>query len=458
MGIVAAYAVPHPPLIIPEIGRGEERQIQSTIEAYREVARRIANHKPQTIVVTSPHAPMYRDCFLVCDGNEARGDFRRYGAPQVGVKARYDWKLVGSIMNKAKKRNVPVVSNVGEDTWLDQATLIPLRFINEQYRDYELVRIGLSGLSFEAHRALGQAIAAAVEETGRHVVLVASGDLSHKLLAEGPYGYAPEGPVFDERVTNIFASGNLEGLFQMDQAFTDAAAECGLRSFQIMAGALNAQGLGYDHELLSYEGPFGVGYGVAAFETKATRAGKAGAESQADPYVALARASVEGFVRTGQPIAVPANLPDELLNTQAGAFVSLHKDGELRGCIGTISPTKTNLAEEIIANGVSAAAHDPRFSPVRPEELDRISYSVDVLGEAESIVSSDELDPARYGVIVTNGWRRGLLLPDLEGVDTAEQQVAIALRKAGIHQKESYELQRFEVVRHSRGGEARCGR
>ena len=134
---------------------------------------------------------------------------------------------------------------------------------------------------------------------------------------------------------------------------------------------------------------------------------------------------------------------------RAGAFVSLHKNGRLRGCIGTIQPVRSCVAEEIADNAISAATRDPRFSPVRPEELDSLEISVDVLSEPESISSIAELDVKRYGVIVSKGGRRGLLLPNLDGVDSIDEQIAIALQKAGISEHEKgIKLQRFEVVRH----------
>ena len=242
-----------------------------------------------------------------------------------------------------------------------------------------------------------------------------------------------------------------------------------------MAGAL--EGVPFTHELLSYEGPFGVGYAVAAFEVQGAEgdgAVDAGVDREqdvdeaqddlaafelgADPYVALARASVEGFVRTGRTIERPAGLPPELVQARAGVFVSLHEGGELRGCIGTISPVTGSVADEIVRNGVAAASEDPRFPPVRPDELDALTYSVDVLFPPEPVDSPAELDPARYGVIVAQGYRRGLLLPNLEGVDTVEQQLAIAKRKAGIDPADDdVRLERFEVVRHDRGGGARRG-
>ena len=135
--------------------------------------------------------------------------------------------------------------------------------------------------------------------------------------------------------------------------------------------------------------------------------------------------------------------------------MSLHKHGQLRGCIVTIAPVRKSLAEEVIRNGVAAATEDPRFAPVRPEELPFLEYSVDVLGEPEPVDNLEELDPTRYGVIVTRGHRRGLLLPDLEGVDTVFDQIAIAKQKAGIRPDEQVHLERFEVVRHTAGGEPR---
>ncbi len=187
-------------------------------------------------------------------------------------------------------------------------------------------------------------------------------------------------------------------------------------------------------------------------------AGTVWRQGDVDPIVALARASVERFVTTGMMLEVPKDAPLELLRRRAGAFVSLHERGELRGCIGTIGPTQPDLAREIIRNGVLAASEDPRFPPVASDELDYLEYSVDVLEEPEPAAGLDDLDVREYGVIVSKGWRRGLLLPNLEGVDTVEQQVAIAKRKAGIGWDErDIELERFRVERHARGGEARRG-
>ncbi len=169
-----------------------------------------------------------------------------------------------------------------------------------------------------------------------------------------------------------------------------------------------------------------------------------------DPYVALAKKTIELYIKERKIYRPEDNeLTEEMRSGRAGAFVSIHKNEDLRGCIGTIAPTRVNLAEEIISNAISASTRDPRFYPIREDELPLLVISVDILGEAEPIRSRDELDVKRYGVIVEKGRRRGLLLPDLEGVDTVDYQVEIAKRKAGIYEDdEDVHLYRFEVTRH----------
>lgn len=169
-----------------------------------------------------------------------------------------------------------------------------------------------------------------------------------------------------------------------------------------------------------------------------------------DEYVLLAKNTIDKYVREGI-IYTPGSdeLTAEMTSKRAGAFVSIHKKGELRGCIGTIAPTKDNLAGEIISNAIAASTRDPRFPAITSDELADLEINVDVLGEPEAIDSPDKLDVKRYGVIVEKGYRRGLLLPDLEGVDTIEYQIAIAMQKAGIDfDEKGVQLYRFEVVRH----------
>lgn len=460
MGITAAFMVPHPPLIIPDIGKGQERAIQKTIDAYNEAARRIGSLEPKTIVLISPHQTMYADYFHISPGREASGDFGRFRAGSVKISAAYDTEFVEKLCFLAEKRNLPAGTSGQREKALDHGAMVPLYFVNKYWQNYRLVRIGLSGCPLTAHYELGQAVRETSERLNRETVVIASGDLSHRLKDDGPYGYRKEGPEYDRRIMDVMEKGDFDRLFDFAEDFCEKAGECGHRSFTIMAGALDKTKV--VAERLSYEGPFGVGYGICCYsvcgadgernfkELYEEKERRLIAEQQKheDAYAALARKTIEKYVRTGNIISTPEKLPEEMYRQKAGVFVSIKKEGSLRGCIGTLSATRPSVADEIIHNAVSASSNDPRFAPVEPEELDMLTISVDVLGDMEPIDSPDMLDVKKYGVVVTKGRKRGLLLPNLEGVDTVEEQIAIARRKAGISERESVQLERFEVVRH----------
>lgn len=163
--------------------------------------------------------------------------------------------------------------------------------------------------------------------------------------------------------------------------------------------------------------------------------------------VKLARDTIEAYIRKNEVVLPPGDIPVEM-KQKAGVFVSLHKGGELRGCIGTFSSTTENVAQEIIRNAIAASTEDPRFRPVEEDELSELEISVDVLSAPVKAANEKELDAKRFGVIVSSGGRRGLLLPDLPGVNTPEEQIAIAKRKAGIGDRDPVELQKFEVKRY----------
>ena len=461
MPMLGAVLSPHPPVLLPEVGKGREREISATGSALDQAARAVAGWNPEVLIVASPHTILYGDYFHIAPGSGAQGSMADFGAPQVRMEVKYDAPLREEILRRAENAGLRAGTRGQRDPSLDHGVLIPLYFLRRAGVNCPIVRMGLSGFSALDHYRLGQCVFQAVEALGRRAVFVASGDLSHKLKADGPYGFAAEGPVFDEAVTRAMASGDFLEFLTLDPSLCERAAECGLRSLQIMAGALD--GLAVRPRLLSHEGPFGVGYGVALFPVTGrddTRRYAAACErfrqerlaarrAQEDPWVRLARLSLETYIRHRHALtALPEDLPAELTDRAAGAFVSLHKDGRLRGCIGTIAPSEKNVGWEIVRNAVSAGTRDPRFPPVQAGELEELEYSVDVLGQPEPIDSPARLDPKRYGVIVSYGAKRGLLLPDLDGVDTAAEQIAIARRKGGIREKDPYTLQRFEVVRH----------
>jgi len=462
MSVIEGWLVPHPPLILPEVGRGRQNEIIDTVNSYRTMASEVADAAPDTIVVVSPHSHMYADYIHISPGSGAVGNMKNFGTHGVEIKAEYDAEFVEILSLECVAEGLNAGTMGERDSSLDHGASIPVSFINDVFSNAKYVRAGISGLSVADHYLFGEMIARVSELLGRKTIVVASGDLSHKLLAGGSYGYAPEGPEFDRIVCEVAKNADFSLLFDMDGVFCEKAGECGHRPLLVMAGALDRKAV--SAKLYSYEGPFGVGYAVASFKaagdcenrdfldqyldnTKKQAAERRNVESE---QVALARKTVENYVRTRRLYKEPESLPDTLTKERAGVFVSIKKHGELRGCIGTIDPVTGSVGEEIRSNAVSASTRDPRFEAITEEELPFLEYSVDVLAPAEPAESAEELDPYRYGVIVSLGGKRGLLLPDLEGIDDAETQISIAMKKAGIPERDRsrVRLERFEVIRY----------
>jgi AmmeMemoRadiSam system protein A len=459
---------PHPPIIIREVGQGRESDAQRTIDALEQVAGEIPDHRPETVIVIATHGPLNPGAFVLLAASTARGDFARWGAPHVNFRFDTDGELVAAIRDEARRAELPLDAANRWDDGLDWSITVPLYYLRRGIGDAPLTPMNISFLSAAKHFRFGQAVRQAIDRVGRRAVIVASADLSHRLSEDGPYGFDPAGPELDRRVREAVASWDVQALLTIDDRFRERAGDDAVPSISFLMGALD--GLPVHPRVLSYEGPFGVGYMVAAIDIleegeKAPRAESepalaaverpaqgepediVAAAGPAHPLVRLARDAIEAFVRERR-VLQPAPLALDDVPRRASCFVSLKTtEGQLRGCIGSVDPVEPDLTWEVVRNAIDAATIDPRFSPVEPEELADLVYSVDILAPPEPIQSLDELDPRRYGVIVRNGRRRGLLLPDIEGVDTAEQQVEIARSKALISPDEPLEMWRFEVQR-----------
>lgn len=465
MSIIAGYLMPHPPVLIPEVGQGRERICDNTLKALDQIALSIRSQEPDTLIVITPHGPMFSDGLAIGGEATLRGDLRAFGAPEVELSQPNAPEWVDKIIYEAGKIDVPVVKidqhsarDYRVKTDLDHGALVPLYFVNRHWQHYRLIHITYGLLSLPKLYEFGRMLHRLFQDTPEKTIVIASGDLSHCLKNDGPYAYHPDGPRFDAAAVRLMNAGDFAGLLTLDATLVKNAGECAYRSLAILGGALDE--LKLDSNCHSYEGPFGVGYGVCAFIGCGHEESRLPAlrdrwetahktrKSQEDPWVRLARNTVECFVSNGCLPDMPDGLPEAMLRERHGVFVSIKGPSGLRGCIGTMAPTTPSVAREIIENAVKAAAEDPRFLAVEAQELPELVYSVDVLMPSEPIDSPAELDPKRYGVIVQKGMKRGLLLPDLEGVDTPEEQIRIALRKAGIMESEEYTLQRFEVVRH----------
>lgn len=452
------FLMPHPPVMIPEVGRGREDEIRKTIESCEEISNRIRESEAKIIIIISPHGVVFIDGVAVITSKKLKGNLGKFGVPQLQFDYEIDTELALKIIRNAEEKGIGVAplneinaSRYGVSLELDHGAIVPLYFIGKEYK---LVHITYGMLSPMELMNFGICIKNAVSECGSSAVFIASGDLSHRLTKDGPYPYSPLGEKFDKQLIDILEKGNLKELFTLDKYLVREAGECGLRSLYILAGALNSTNI--RGELLSYEGPLGVGYGVMSFEEHGGDLLKDILQEKelehkrrmikGNPYTKLARKNLDRYFKEGKCVELSDIEDNKLINDKKGVFVSMKINGELRGGIGTIVPTTNSVAEEIVKNSISAALNDPRFSPLKNEELLEVDISVDLLYPSEP-TTFDKLDPKVYGVIVSYGQKRGLLLPNLEGVDTKEYQVEIALEKGSISPDKPYTLERFKVER-----------
>jgi MEMO1 family protein len=433
-----AVLMPHPPVVIPEVGGRRGEDAEETMRAMRACAGRVLAAQPDTVVVISPHAPRRPRAFGVWENAQLRGSFARFGAPDAVVGLPNDHDLAAAIAREAEAMGLP--------TWpiqqgeLDHGATVPLWYLCDAGWRGPTVVIGLNYPGEGGLEKLGLAIAGAARKSQRRVALVASGDMSHRLKPGAPSGFHPQATDFDRAFIDRLRASDYRGILRLDAELQELAAEDVVDSTVIALAAVDWNSTGA--EVLSYEGPFGVGYGVAVLYEAAREAVPA---FPGEGLPAIARQSIEAAFRNGsQTPPAPAG---DALHQRRGVFVTIRSaDGKLRGCIGSLTPRHGNVVEETWHMARQAAFHDNRFDAIREAELPSISFEVSMLGPLEDIASRDELDPACYGVIVrTEDGRRGTLLPGLAGVTTVEEQLAIACRKARIEPDEPITLQRYTV-------------
>ncbi len=459
-GPVFACVTPHPPIIVPEVGRGKERTTAATVDAFATLRQRLDEARPQSLLLICPHGPINGEAFSVLRGR-LLGNLGRFGAADVRFERACDGEIVEALLAEAAERGVTLRAI---DRWDadDHSAWVPLYYLQDAAPEAPVTMLSISFGSPHDHYALGRALGAVLAESERRVAIIASADGAHALKPDGPYGFHPAAPRFEEEFEEAFLAWDVERMLAFDDEYRRLAAEDSIPSVAILMGALD--GLEVRPRLLASEGPWGVGYMTALVEIGAAKdRGEPRAEAAVVPgpvsptpaaageeIVALARAAVEAFLREGRWITEPPLSQERWRATRAGAFISIF-DGEamLRGCIGTLEPTQPNVLAEVISNAIAAATRDPRFTPVRVGELPQLRYKVDVLGEPEPIANVSQLQPQRYGVVVECGQRRGILLPDLNDVESAEEQVAIARQKGGIGPDEPVTLHRFEVERYA---------
>ncbi|MBI2866687.1 MAG: AmmeMemoRadiSam system protein B, partial [Chloroflexi bacterium] len=265
MALVFGCIVPHPPIMVPEVGGGQERRVSATLAAMDRLAHALASSCPDELWLISPHGISYSNAMGIATAPASEGSLREWGPRCAGLDYRFenDSQAVATIQRAAGEAGIPLRSTGEHRYELDHGVLVPLYFLTKALPKLPLVSLTFSWLPLKTHYEYGQALGQAAQSLPKRIALVASGDLSHRLLPSAPAGYDPQGAVFDKRLVELVAAQDSQGILALDPELIERAGECGLRSITILLGAVH--GLPTTPQVLSYEGPFGVGYLVAAF-------------------------------------------------------------------------------------------------------------------------------------------------------------------------------------------------
>lgn len=438
--ITIAALMPHPPILVPAVGRERLADVNASLEAMRSISREIVATRPDTLVLISPHSPRHPMAFAVWTCAEIRGTFAPFNAPDEGVALPVDAAFVQALAQAAPRTGARISAIEGGH--LDHGAAVPLWFLAEAGWNGPTVVIALNSPGAGGIHALGRAIALAANTLGKKIAIIASGDMSHRLIPGAPAGFEPTAREFDARFITLLREKAYRDIERISPGLQARAAEDVVDSTAVALSATDWNSDG--GRVLSYEGPFGVGYGVAVLYDAAQDRSREFTDGNDLPK--LARRAVESAL-AGENAQPPEPVGD-FLRQQAGVFVTIKTSGgKLRGCIGTLeTPQTPNIVKETWRNAQSAAFGDRRFPQVTAVELHNLRFEVSVLHSFEPIDSPALFDPSRYGVIVqTADGRRATLLPAIVGIETAEQQFRLVCEKGGINPAEPVRITRYRV-------------
>ena len=452
MTIACAVLMCHAPIVLPDVAGNRARQCGQTTRAMGDVATRLVAHAPDVIVIVSPHAPRHPSRWGVCAESPLRGDFGRFGAEHIGVTLPGAPEAASRLTTTAKDTGLPLREISAEN--LDHGTLVPLYFVRQAGWDGPTLLLAMPYPGTGTEVKMGQAIARAAERGGQRWAILASGDMSHRLIPSAPAGYHPQAKEFDRTFKAHIDAGDLRAACAIDVDLRELAAEDVVDSCAVAAGAVGFESRG--HRTYGYEGPFGVGYMEAVLyeaapptEQGARAVGERKSEEQR-PWRAMLKIARDAIAAKITHSAFRTYALPVPWNEPQGVFVTLRDQaGNLRGCIGHVEPLYGTLVEEIAACAAAAATQDTRFPRVAPDELPKLTLEISLLGKTEVVTDLATLDPRRYGVVVSAGRSRGVLLPDIEGVDTVEEQLRIAAGKGHLPAGRTWTIERFEVQKQS---------
>src|SRR5438309_11539006 len=332
-GIVAGALVAHPPILLAEVGGVQSERVRATADALRQLDGMLSIVDADLAVVISPHSPSSMTSLPVRRGANAGGNLARFRAPHVQVAAQVDVVLADALIADGRRAGFSLIW--AEETELDHGVVVPLHSLPRTMARKRCIFLGVSGWPISRFVEFGGWLQMRLRD--RSAILIASGDLSHRLTPDAPYGFRPQGPRFDRLVIDALRSRSWEQIEALDPDLVEEAGECGLRPLAILLGAGRAANL--NSQVLSYEGPFGVGYPVVAFTASP-------APAIVLDIQALGRSAIDTYLRTRQLIDPPEPIPIELQSPSA-VFVTLRKHGELRGCVGSLRPTEATAAHEL---------------------------------------------------------------------------------------------------------------
>ncbi len=446
--IVFVGLMPHAPLLVRGVGGDRHAHVGRTIRAMTNVARHAVAAQPDAVVVISPCSPRRPGAFGVWETPLLHGSFEHFGSDENHIDLPLDRLFVERLAHEATARGIRLWKIGGPA--LDHGATVPLSYLISAGWKGPTVVVGLNQPGDDQLEEFGHTIAEAANALRFRLALIASGDMSHRLTATAPSGYHADGTRFDQTFIELLRSGSLHDIGQLDPAVVAHADEDVLAPTRIALAAVDYTAPG--RTVLSYEGPFGVGYGVAILAERQVRdPASAAIPATATPIVLshradlpwVARCAVAAVFQNG-PDAPPFEAAGDLAQPQA-LFVTLRRvDHELRGSSGSPTPTQKDLVWQTWHDAREAAFRDSRFHALRVEELLHVRFSVSLLGPLETISSPAQLNPALYGLLVSSSaGRQGLLLPGIKSVDSPAEQLRLARHRAGVKASESVKLQRF---------------
>jgi MEMO1 family protein len=440
MTVSTSVLMCHAPIVIPAIAGDRAGECAATTRAMGEAARVLVAAAPDVVCLISPHAPRRPGSVGIVLAPRLSGSFARFGHPDVAVSVPGAPSLATALVSACGA--LGLTHHTLPDHELDHGALVPLHFLDAAGYRGPVLLVALPYPDEARERALGEAIAEAAEASGLGVAVLASGDMSHRLKEGAPSGYHPRAQQFDTAFVSALRAGDVPAALAIDPMLSELAAEDVLASTRVALAATRGRTGGT--RVLAYEGPFGVGYCEAVLCEAPAKSAEAARAEHAGALLHIARRAVRAAAQGRDFVPPPSSAPPRAV------FVTLRSpDGELRGCIGRTSPAFEHVTEEVADCAALAATRDPRMEPVAESELEDLRIDVTLLDPPEWDVPKGALDPRRYGVVVKSGARQGVLLPDLEGVDSVDGQLAIALRKAGIAPTESHRIARFTVQKFS---------